>query len=886
MDKYEFNIKVEQIKKLVNKGDYETAMKITDTVDWRRVRNVSILSMVATIYEKNEDYQEAKDILLLAFERAPIGKRLLYKLADLAIKEGNVGEAEDYYREFCDLAPDDPRQYLLRYMILGAKGAPPQQLIHTLEQYCNVELDEKWLYELAALYNEVGMSDLCVRTCDKIMLMFGLGKYVDKAMELKIQHAPLTKYQMDLEENRDKYEARLRAVEQGYEAPSASYDYDMPPAGRPVSVPVQRAAAEPPQEDPYEEEPVYGERQPYRGNREEPAYQEESAYGEEPAYAEDSGYGDDPAYGEDSVYGEDSAYGDTPAYAQDSVYGDDPAYARETVYGDDPAYAQDPAYGDDPAYAEDPAYGEGPAYAQDPAYAEEPAYAGAPAYREDGGYSAGEPDSAGGYYGEQPEVSYTGDQEYTPYEAQEGLSGEAPQVYEEAYEPEEESQAETEYESGYAGGTGTEESGWPEEKETLTQEALAARVHEAEVQASLARELSRLSGAEFSEESRQAQTRVLKDLRSLKADDGADDYAPVAARVSHHLMIESEDPDEGLALAIDALKKVHRELGIKNQAAKITGEKLNQKGVLALADKLTGKDLIIEYAGDMSDEMLQELDLLMARDETGMNVVMIDNREQLEAIHRQYPGLAKRFECIGEAPGAPASDAEKPAATAPAPKAAPVPKVVAAEPKATAAKSSASPAVPVKMPSAEPKAPVLKAPVPPAAEKEPARPKVVKQEPVYEDEYEDRYQPEDYEEPYESDGYDEPVEDIPAPKTPPAPKRKVPEKAPAARIEDEPEEAYEDDGEEMDIDEFAQYACQYAGEIDCSISGKSMLALYERIEIMEEDGIPLTRANAEELIEEAADKAERPSLGKRVKGIFSSKYDKDGLLILKEEHFI
>ena len=218
MDKYEFNIKVEQIKKLVNKGDYETAMKITDTVDWRRVRNVSILSMVATIYEKNEDYQEAKDILLLAFERAPIGKRLLYKLADLAIKEGNVGEAEDYYREFCDLAPDDPRQYLLRYMILGAKGAPPQQLIHTLEQYCNVELDEKWLYELATLYNEVGMSDLCVRTCDKIMLMFGLGKYVDKAMELKIQHAPLTKYQMDLEENRDKYEARLRAVEAKYDA--------------------------------------------------------------------------------------------------------------------------------------------------------------------------------------------------------------------------------------------------------------------------------------------------------------------------------------------------------------------------------------------------------------------------------------------------------------------------------------------------------------------------------------------------------------------------------------------------------------------------------------------------------------------------------------------
>ncbi len=161
MDKYEFNIKVEQIKKMVNKGDYETAMKIADTIDWRRVRNVNILSMVATIYEKNGEYQEAKDILLLAFERAPIGKRLLFKLAELAIKEGSTREAEDYYREFCDLAPDDPRQYILRYMILGAKGAPVEQLIHTLEQYCGIELDEKWLYELAELYAEAAWA-ICV----------------------------------------------------------------------------------------------------------------------------------------------------------------------------------------------------------------------------------------------------------------------------------------------------------------------------------------------------------------------------------------------------------------------------------------------------------------------------------------------------------------------------------------------------------------------------------------------------------------------------------------------------------------------------------------------------------------------------------------------------
>ena len=224
MDKYEFNIKVEQIKKVVNKGDYETAMKIADTIDWRRVRNANLLSMIAQVYEKNSEYQEAKEILLLAFERAPVGKRLLYKLAELAIKGGDIREAEDYYREFCEMAADDPRQHLLRYMILKAKKAPADQLLQALERYTSTELDEKWMYELAELYRAAGREDDCVRTCDRIMLMFGVGKYVDKAMELKLQYAPLTNYQMDLVENRDKYEAKLRAVEQKYNGTARSLD--------------------------------------------------------------------------------------------------------------------------------------------------------------------------------------------------------------------------------------------------------------------------------------------------------------------------------------------------------------------------------------------------------------------------------------------------------------------------------------------------------------------------------------------------------------------------------------------------------------------------------------------------------------------------------------
>ena len=224
MDKYEFKIKVEQIKKLVNKGDYETAMKIADTIDWRRVRSTSLLTMASSIYEKNLEYQDAKDILLIAYERAPIGRGLLTKLTDLALREGNVKEAEAYYREYCDLVGDeDSMQYLLRYLILEAKEAPVEQQINALEQYCQEELDDKWLYHLAELYEKAGRTDECVKACDKIMLMFGIGKYVDKAMEMKLRYAPLNKYQMDLVENREKYEQKLRDVEERYRVDD-SYD--------------------------------------------------------------------------------------------------------------------------------------------------------------------------------------------------------------------------------------------------------------------------------------------------------------------------------------------------------------------------------------------------------------------------------------------------------------------------------------------------------------------------------------------------------------------------------------------------------------------------------------------------------------------------------------
>lgn len=198
MDKYEFNIKAEQMKKMADKGDYQTAMQIADTIDWRRVRNANLLSSVAEIYEYNSEYEEAKDILLLAFERAPVGKRFLFKLSEISVKAGDIQDAQEYYREFCDMSPDDTRQYLLRYMILKAKGASHEQLLTSLEEYTESEVDEEWLYVLAQMYAEAGMRAACVRTCDKISLLFGHGPYVIKALELKQKYQELTKDQLHI----------------------------------------------------------------------------------------------------------------------------------------------------------------------------------------------------------------------------------------------------------------------------------------------------------------------------------------------------------------------------------------------------------------------------------------------------------------------------------------------------------------------------------------------------------------------------------------------------------------------------------------------------------------------------------------------------------------
>ena len=746
MDKYEFNIKVEQIKKLVNKGDFETAMKIADTIDWRRVRSTSLLTMISQIYDKNAEYQDAKDILLLAYERAPLGKGLLYKLTDLALRENNIQEAEAYYREFCELSGDDPRQYLLRFLILEAKDAPLEQQINSLERYCQEELDEKWLYHLAELYHQANQADDCVRICDKIMLMFGLGKYVDKAMELKLQYAPLTKYQMDLVENREKYEEKLRAVEEEYK--NGTYRKPEP----------------------------------------------------------------------------EGEYLDT----------DEP----EAELDDEPENEPE-----------------------------------------------GQPEQA------EPE--------------------------EKAGKPKAE----------------TKPADEKVEKAALDEDVVAS-LHEAQAEEALAKEVSKIKPYDEEEGASEGETRVFRNVRDLEPAEAEEksEEAPIhefeeeeetivedwdfepeeeeeEIKESNHLMIEAEDPAAGLAMALDSLKKIHRELGTKHPVAKISGANLSHRGIASVAERLAGKDLVVEHAADLDDLTVEELEELMTQDETGMVVVLIDTQARLEQMHRAYPALAVRFQYIGcenqkddaaklaqareeELKRQQAQQEAEAARKRQAEREAEIRRQAEKEAEEKRRQQEAA-ARREEEERAKAEAQALAAKEAEEARKaeedrrlaERQREELRRQEearrddePEYEDEEEryekDEYEPEDdyarggYRDDYKDDykdSYKDEREDDEYSNYP----------------EDEPEEKPSKKSGDMDVEEFVQYACKYASEIDCSISGKSMLALYERAEMMEEDGEPITKTSAEDLIEEAADKAEKKSFS----GLFSSKYDKDGLLILKEKHF-
>lgn len=287
MDKSEYKLRAEEIKDLISRGEYAQAAEIADTIDWRRVKSVMMLCTISDLYKINRRYEDARDMLLLAYERRPGGRTICYSLCELSIKMEEYVQAIEYYKEFVQVAPKDPGRYILQYKLYEAQDVSLEERIAVLEELKKRDYREKWAYELAYLYHRVGLAARCVEECDELILWFGEGKYVIKAMELKMLHQPLTP------EQQEKYDHRFDAP--GTQQYSQNYAQD----------------------------PGYGQNETYDPNQ---GYVQDGSYDSNQGYAQGGSY--DPNQG----YAQDGSYDPNQGYVQDGGYEPNQGYVQEETY--------------------------------------------------------------------------------------------------------------------------------------------------------------------------------------------------------------------------------------------------------------------------------------------------------------------------------------------------------------------------------------------------------------------------------------------------------------------------------------------------------------------------------------------------------------------------
>ena len=311
MDKSEYKLRAEEIKDLISRGEYAQAAEIADTIDWRRVKSVMMLCTISDLYKINRRYEDARDMLLLAYERRPGGRTICYSLCELSIKMEEYVQAIEYYKEFVQVAPKDPGRYILQYKLYEAQDVSLEERIAVLEELKKRDYREKWAYELAYLYHRVGLAARCVEECDELILWFGEGKYVIKAMELKMLHQPLTP------EQQEKYDHRFDAP--GTQQYSQNYAQD----------------------------PGYGQNETYDPNQ---GYVQDGSYDPNQGYAQGGSY--DPNQG----YAQDGSYDPNQGYAQDGSYDPNQGYAQDGSYDPNQGYAQDGSYDSNPDNVQEGAY--------------------------------------------------------------------------------------------------------------------------------------------------------------------------------------------------------------------------------------------------------------------------------------------------------------------------------------------------------------------------------------------------------------------------------------------------------------------------------------------------------------------------------------------------
>ena len=1013
MDKHELNVKVEQMRKQAGLGDYQTAVKIADKIDWRRVSNVSLLTQVSEIYEKVGKYAEAKDILLLAVERTPMGRGLLFKLTQLALKVNSIDEAEECFEEFQRLAPQDTRQKLLRYLILKAKGAQPQQLMPPLEEYVSEELSDEWMYELAELYHRAGMREACLDLCDRITILFGTGEWVQKALRLKAEGEgePLNEYQQSILQGEIYYQ------------PTA---------------PRQNAVREPaPLTTPYAQQPMmateYGTQLPYQTAAE--------PYGMEPAPALAEQYAAPIPQPQPTAFAQPAEFTQPAAFAQpEESYDQAPlqyAAPSEERYRNVPTF-QTPAAASTgiPSWTEAAKPQEAPAQndidaeidahlrrleeekrngvrakaaatpvstetVQEPLRetaaelresalpsAEEDARSVEQRYREESArlsrdyvVSSGERSETSEFPGTEQlmvdRLRYEEESEAAKLRAEaraaeteeairqreakldetkvlpklpaqerrEQLAREEaalrrieqdkeaeqikksvieaekkPEIEETAKEsPEAVSAAATEEKASQTKPAETVAATEKQPREeAVTAEKQPAETATAEKQSqaeAVAAEKQPLETAAAEKQSqaeavaaeKQPAETAAAEKQSAEEGELVEESAELRREVpkqpkllrtpgSFNALIEGRTPEEGLQSAVERLKEAQAVTGFKRPAAKVKAERLNVYGVRNSAEKTAGRDLIIEEAGDLSDVSLSELIQLIAADGGMRTVLLIDNPLQLTRLRASHPEVETVFHTADKredvkayfAAEAKFREAEARLREEAVKTALEAKEARRKEEEAKRAEEEARRAEEEARRLAEREAAenARKAAEAAAAAAE-AKAAAEREEEARRKEEEARRAEELLNRVAEEIIVREP-ETVPAARAEagvqrPA-QRAVPRAEDRAKLDAERRRAKEN--ELLTKDAFANYAAAYARNIDCVMTGKSMNALYERIELLQADGVSLTRKNAEILIEEVADHAERPPLGRRLSGLFSKRYNKDGLLILKEEDFL
>lgn len=1033
MDKHELNVKVEQMRKQAGLGDYQTAVKIADKIDWRRVSNVSLLTQVSEIYEKVGKYAEAKDILLLAVERTPMGRGLLFKLTQLALKVNSIDEAEECFEEFQRLAPQDTRQKLLRYLILKAKGAQPQQLMPPLEEYVSEELSDEWMYELAELYHRAGMREACLDLCDRITILFGTGEWVQKALRLKAEGEgePLNEYQQSILQGEIYYQPTaprqnavrepaplttpyaqqpMMATEYGTQMPyqTAAEPYGMEPApalaeqyAAPMTQPQPTAFAQPAEftqpaafaqpEESYDQAPLQPAAPSEERYRNVPTFQTPAAASTGiPSWTEAAKPQEAPAQNdidaeidahlrrleEEKRNGVRAKAAATPVSTEtvQEPLRETAAELRESVLPS----AEEDARSVEQRYREESARlsrdyvvssGERSETSEFPGteqlmvdrlrYEEESEAAKLRAEaraaeteeairqreakldetkvlpklpaqerreqlaREEAALRRIEQDKEAEQIkksvieaAKKPEIEETAKESPEVAAAKPAVATEAPKA--EAAEAVRAAGTEEKASEAKSAETADVAEQLPAEETTAAtkqpaeevvavtkqpaEEAVAANKQPAETAAA-----EKQSQAEAVAAEKQPAETVAAEKQSAEEGELVEESAEARREVprqpkllrtpgSFNALIEGRTPEEGLQSAVERLKEAQAVTGFKRPAAKVKAERLNVYGVRNSAEKTAGRDLIIEEAGDLSDVSLSELIQLIAADGGMRTVLLIDNPLQLTRLRASHPEVETVFHTADKredvkayfAAEAKFREAEARLREEAVKTALEAKEARRKEEEAKRAEEEARRAEEEARRLAEREAAenARKAAEAAAAAAE-AKAAAEREEEARRKEEEARRAEELLNRVAEEIIVREP-ETVPAARAEaeaqrPA-QRAVPRAEDRAKLDAERRRAKEN--ELLTKDAFANYAAAYARNIDCVMTGKSMNALYERIELLQEDGVSLTRKNAEILIEEAADHAERPPLGRRLSGLFSKRYNKDGLLILKEEDFL